>query len=57
MTDTPIIPYQFDVAPTPARVAARMAAAKWMADHGNGIEGWEILGLETILVTGEVPPT
>lgn len=51
-----MIPYAFDVPPSMERVQARKDAAKWMAEHNHPLDGWEILGLETILITGKVPP-
>lgn len=56
MTATPLIPYEFDEPVHPARVQARKDASRWMAEHDHPLDGWEILGLETILITGKVPP-
>lgn len=49
---TPHIPYEFEVPPTQSRVDARKAASKFLSDQGHNLDGWEVLTLERILITG-----
>lgn len=51
---TPIIPYEFNAPVVSERIHARRAAGKFLSDQGHSVDGWELLKLERILITGIV---